>query len=173
MKNKIIALRKRGFKYDNICENLNVSKMYVAKVLKESGMTSNLWTKELLQKLEELCNDGYSNAEIAVKLSVTHAQVRNAKSKHGFKQALPKFKKDIIELANIYSSEETANILKLHRRTVQAVRTAYGVNHNKRYYMIRRAHKLYNQGMSIDDICKALNKKYQTVEDYLCTSINI
>ncbi|MCW4574213.1 hypothetical protein OOJ74_09450, partial [Venenivibrio stagnispumantis] len=88
-------------------------------------------------------------------------------------QALPKFKKDIIELANIYSSEETANILKLHRRTVQAVRTAYGVNHNKRYYMIRRAHKLYNQGMSIDDICKALNKKYQTVEDYLCTSINI
>lgn len=173
MKNEIIALRKRGFKYDEISAQLNVSKMTIARVLKDAGLTSNLWTKERLQKLSELCEQGYPNDYIAKKLGITYSQVRSGKSRYGFKQELPKYKKEIIELSKFYNSTETANILKMNRRFVQAIRTANGVNYNSRYYMIQRAHKLKKSGMTHLEICKALNKKYQTVVDYLCTNINI
>lgn len=165
---KIIELRKQGKKYKEIQQELSVSMTYISRVLYSAGMHLKRTSRKDIDMIKALALEGFSSREIGEKFNLAPTTIRSILSKHKTKihDGLANTRNKIIEMADNYSIQETADILNLKWSYVQRVRWREGIPADTAKNRINKATKLLESGLSIDEIAKEMNLNPQTITRY-------
>lgn len=165
---KVIELRKQGKKYKEISSELNISMTAISKILKKAGMHIKRTTKKDIEMIKTLALDGFSSREIGEKFNLAPTTIRSILSKHKTKihDGLANTRDKIIEMADNYSIQETADLLGLKWSYVQRVRWRDGIPADTAKNRVNKATKLLESGLSIEDIAKEMNLKQETIMRY-------
>lgn len=165
---KVIELRKQGKKYKEISSELNISMTAISKILKQAGMHIKRTTKKDIEVIKSLALDGFSSREIGDRFNLAPTTIRSILSKHKTKihDGLANTRIKIIEMADDYSIQETADLLGLKWSYVQRVRWRDGIPADTAKNRVNKATKLLESGLSIEDIAKEMNLKQETIMRY-------